>query len=244
MASSIAAPKSASPISPATPTTRRADGVEARACLLRTALRLFAKSGYRGASTRAICQAAGVNLASIRYYFGDKLGLYRAAVREPMIGPIDTAPGDRKPRGCFEPGAKLSRESLETFFRRFLAPLKAGEDSRQMMKLHFREMIEPTGAWDEAINQEIKPEHAQLVKMIVADLGLERADLDVQRLSFCIIGVAVHFFVGQNIIDQIAPGVLATPRAIDTLAERLAVYAMGMIEAERTRRRKMARTSK
>ena len=101
-----------------------------------------------------------------------------------------------------------------------------------MMKLHFREMIEPTGAMEEAINQEIKPEHATLLRMLVADLGLERPDVDLQRLSFCIIGVAVHFFVGQNFIDQISPGVLASPRAIDTLAERLAVYSMGMIEAE------------
>lgn len=233
--------KSASP-NPAP--SYRADGAEARACLLRSALRLFSESGYRGASTRAICKAAGVNLASIRYYFGNKLGLYRAAVREPMAGTIDRAPGDAQQRGCFDPGATISLEALEVFFRRFLAPLKVGEDSRHMMKLHFREMIEPTGAMDEAINQEIKPEHAMLVRMLVADFGLERADLDLQRLSFCIIGVAVHFFVGQNIIEQISPGVLASPRAIDTLAERLAVYSMGMIEAERSRRRKALKAAR
>lgn len=219
----------------------RADGEQARTCLLRSALRLFSASGYRGASTRAICEAAGVNLAAIRYYFGDKLGLYRAAVREPLTSPVDRAAA----RGaCFDPGAALSLESLTVFFRRFLAPLKEGEDLRHMMKLHFREMIEPTGAMDEAINQEIKPEHAALVRMLVADFGLERADLDVQRLSLCIIGVAVHFFVGQNIIERISPGVLATPRAIDTLAERLAVYSMGMIEAERARRRKAPKAVK
>lgn len=219
----------------------RADGAEARARLVSTALRLFAESGYKGASTRAICEAAGVNLASIRYYFGDKSGLYRAAFSEPLSlrgGPNDPRTGERglAHGGCMEPGATLSPESLAVFFRRFLAPLKQGEELGRVMKLHFREMIEPTGAWDEAIESEIKPEHAMLARMIADDFGLDRVDLDVHRLAFCVIGMAVHFFVGRPIVEQIAPGVLATPRAIDTLAERMSIYASGMIEADRARR--------
>lgn len=220
---------------------RRADGAEARTRLIRAALRLFAASGFKGASTRAICDAAGVNLASIRYYFGGKSGLYRAAFSEPLCAGPDGAPQDLKYGGCFDPGALLSRESLIIFFRRFLAPLKQGEDLQHVIKLHFREMVEPTGAWDEAIDKEIKPEHATLARMIAADFGLERIDLDVHRLCFCIIGIAVHFFVGQHIISRIAPGVLASPGAIDTLAERLAVYATGMIDAERARRKPAAK---
>ena len=215
---------------------RRADGVEARARLISAALRLFAASGFKGASTRAICDAAGVNLASIRYYFGDKSGLYRAAFSEPLCGGADGTPHDLAHGGCFDPGAILSHDSLGIFFRRFLAPLKQGEELQHVMKLHFREMVEPSGAWDEAIDKEIKLEHATLARMISADFGLERIDLDVHRLCFCIIGMAVHFFVGQHIVSGIAPGVLASPGAIDTLAGRLAVYATGMIDAERNRR--------
>lgn len=220
---------------------RRADGAEARARLVRAALRLFAESGYQGASTRAICEAAGVNLAAIRYYFGDKSGLYRAAFSEPLCPPGSKGAGDSAGHslahgGCFDRGATLTPETLVLFFTRFLAPLKQGEEVRQVVRLHFREMIEPTGAWDEAIENEIKPEHATLARMIATNFGLERVDMDVHRLVFCVIGMAVHFFVGQSIVEQIAPGVLATPRAIDTLARRLAVYALGMIEAERARR--------
>ena len=109
---------------------------------------------------------------------GVVVGLYRAAVREPLTSPVDRAAA----RGaCFDPGAALSLESLTVFFRRFLAPLKEGEDLRHMMKLHFREMIEPTGAMEEAINQEIKPEHATLLRMLVADFGLERPDVEAGR---------------------------------------------------------------
>ncbi len=225
------------PARPPRESARRADGVEARARLISAALRLFAASGFKGASTRAICEAASVNIASIRYYFGDKSGLYRAAFSEPLCGATGEVSQDLAHGGCFDPGAILSRSTLAVFFRRFLAPLKQGEELQHVIKLHFREMVEPTGAWDEAIDKEIKPEHATLARMICVDFGLDRIDLDVHRLCFSIIGMAIHFFVGQHIVSKIAPGVLANPGAIDTLTERLAVYATGMIDAERERRR-------
>ena len=59
---------------------------QARQRLVQAALRLFAEVGFARASTRAICEAAGVNLSAIRYYFGDKFGLYRAAFHEPLGG--------------------------------------------------------------------------------------------------------------------------------------------------------------
>ena len=57
----------------------RTDGVEARNRLLAAALKLFAEKGFANTSTRQLAAAAGVNIAAISYYFGDKAGLYRAA---------------------------------------------------------------------------------------------------------------------------------------------------------------------
>ena len=44
--------------------------------LLRTAARLFAKNGYTSTSVRDIVQAAGENVSSISYHFGNKRNLY------------------------------------------------------------------------------------------------------------------------------------------------------------------------
>ena len=76
---SAATPAIASP-APAAAASRkpRTDGVEARARLLHTALKLFAQKGFAKTSTREIARAAGTNLAAIAYYFGDKTGLYSA----------------------------------------------------------------------------------------------------------------------------------------------------------------------
>ncbi|MCK9605424.1 MAG: CerR family C-terminal domain-containing protein [Methylomonas sp.] len=202
---------------------------DARSRLVRSALRLFAEKGYEAASTREICEAAGANISAIRYYFGDKAGLYRAAFTEPM---------DDSPCGSdISAYADLPLpEALSRFFSEFLEPLKKGEELGLVMKLHFREMIEPTGAWQQEIDAEIKPQHTALVSLLKSHLGLQRSDADVQRLTFAIIGMAVYFYVGQDVVAAIAPQLLSTPKTVDNLAESLAGYALSMIEGEAQRR--------
>jgi len=202
---------------------------DARSRLVISALRLFAEKGYEAASTREICEAAGANISAIRYYFGDKAGLYRAAFTEPM-GEVPCQ-SDLKAFACLP-----MVDALGMLFREFLEPLKKGEEARLVMKLHFREMIEPTGAWQQEIDAEIKPQHDALVTMLKEYLGLQSIDEDVQRLAFAIIGMAVHFYVGQEVVAAISPTLLNSPKAIDVLAERLAGYAVSMIEGEAKRR--------
>lgn len=50
--------------------------------LVRSAARLFADGGYRGASVRDICNLAGANPGAISYHFGGKKQLYRAVLRQ------------------------------------------------------------------------------------------------------------------------------------------------------------------
>lgn len=209
--------------------TSPADSPNARQYLVMAALRIFAEKGFGGATTRNICELAGANISAIRYYFGDKAGLYRAAFTEPM--------GELPCHSSLETFANLPLpEALQLFFREFLEPLKKGEELRLAMKLRFREMLEPTGAWQEEIEAEIKPQHDALVSMLKQHLGLHELDDDVQRLAFAVIGMAVHFYVGQDVVAAIAPHLLETPENIDTLADRLAVYAVAMIDSEAQRR--------
>lgn len=60
------------------PAAPAADGPQA--AILAAARRLFAAHGFAGTSTRSIAEAAGVNLAMIHYYFGNKEQLYRQVV--------------------------------------------------------------------------------------------------------------------------------------------------------------------
>ncbi|WP_432745285.1 CerR family C-terminal domain-containing protein [Methylobacter sp. G7] len=202
---------------------------DARSRLVISALRLFAKKGFEAATTREICEAAGANISAIRYYFGDKAGLYRAMFTEPV--------GETKCHTNIETylGLPLA-EALGSFFTEFLEPLKKGEEIRLVMKLHFREMIEPTGIRQQETGANLKLHHEILVAILKEHLDLQRIDADVHRLAFAIIGMAVHFYVAQEVVATISPQVLNTLKAIDFLAERLAGYAVSMIEGEARRR--------
>jgi TetR/AcrR family transcriptional regulator, regulator of cefoperazone and chloramphenicol sensitivity len=207
----------------------RPGGVEARRQLLMTALRLFSEKGYAKTSTRAIAEAAGVNIASISYYFGDKASLYRAVFNEPLGSPEhDIALFDR---------ADLTlRQALEGFIHGFLEPMKQGELVQQCMRLHFREMLEPTGVWAEEIDKGIKPAHAALLTMLGRHLGVAQADDDLHRLTFAIAGLAIHLYMTRDVVEAIRPQLLGGPESIDLWAERMVNQAEAMVRIEAERR--------
>jgi len=120
-------PSQSSPAQLAQPT-------DSRERLLQAALRCFAEHGFEKTSTRMIAQAAGANLAAIRYYFGDKAGIYRAVFTEPIRKPQDEM------AALLEPTLSLE-QALNVLFTSFIEPLKQGELAQMCTKLHMREMI-------------------------------------------------------------------------------------------------------
>ncbi|MBC7452255.1 MAG: CerR family C-terminal domain-containing protein [Massilia sp.] len=207
----------------------RSDGVQSRERLLLAAMRLFAEQGFAKTSTREIALAAGVNIASISYYFRDKAGLYRAAFTEP-------APHTREDIAAFtDPNATL-REALAAFYGQLLAPLKQGDLARLCMRLWFREMLEPTGLWHEEIDNGIRPAHAGLMLLLGRHMGIEDTDNDdLARLAFSVVGLALQMMVTREVIDKIRPQLLDTGAAIDTWIARLVDYAEAMVKAEQAR---------
>jgi AcrR family transcriptional regulator len=202
---------------------------DARARLLLSGLRLFAQQGYTKTSTRELAEAAQVNVAAISYYFGDKAGLYRAVFFEPMVEPEDEIARINAPGQCL-------LKTMCSFFETFMAPLRHGDAARLCMKLRFREMLEPTGLWDEEIARGIKPLHDAMVALLARQLGLKQPDLELHRLVISLAGLGVHVHVGRDIADQLAPGLNSQPDSVDVWVERLSEYAMAMVQAEAARR--------
>ncbi len=208
---------------------QRADGVEARQQLLHSALRLFAEKGFAKTSTREIALAAGANIAAISYYFGDKAGLYRAVFTEPMGSAKDDI-------GLYDQPGFTLRQSLQGFITSFLAPFKQDELVQLCTRLHFREMLEPTGVWAEEIDNGIKPAHAALVAVLGRHLGVARADDALHRLAFSITGLALQLFMTRDVVQVIRPQLLAKPQAIDTWASQMVAYAEAMVGIEAAQR--------
>jgi AcrR family transcriptional regulator len=214
----------------------RSDGEQSRERLLLAALRLFGERGFSRTSTRDIAQAAGANAAAISYYFGDKAGLYRAALKESSTG---LKQGERE-AGCddiglFEQPHFTLRRSLEAFFAQQMAPLMHGELGQLCLRLWFREMLEPTGMWDEAMNQSVKPAHAALVRILCRHLERALPDDDVHRLAFSIAGLAYQVMITHDLTAAIRPQLVDGAGAMQQWAASLVMYAEAMVAAEQAR---------
>lgn len=225
-------PSLAPVLPPPGPRAVRSDGLEARSRLLHAALALFASQGFAKTSTREIAQAAGTNIASISYYFGDKAGLYAATFNEPMGGnAADLA-------ALLDAEDTDIRRALGLFFDAYVAPLKDGDVARQCMRLHMRELIEPSGERpDDNGVHEMRGPHEAMVRMLCRHLSIARPDDDVHRLALTLVGMAIQLFVMQDVIASLRPALLERPEAIDTWSVRLSDQAMALIDAEAVRRR-------
>ena len=220
---------SSSPADATAPALPAKPAEDARARLLLAGLRLFSQQGYSKTSTRELAEAASVNVASISYYFGDKSGLYRAAFVEAMGSPQDDI--------ARFVGAGLSlTDALRGFYAGFLEPLKLGDVARQCVKLHFREMLEPTGLWDADPTFGIQALHDALLGVLLRHLGLAAIDTELQRLAVSLSGLGVHMHVGRDITDQLAPGIHDGAQAIDAWSDTLVMFGLAMVRAEAARR--------
>lgn len=109
------------------------------------ATELFAKKGFEGTSTRDICQAAGVNVSSISYYFGGKQELYQQIVDKIVQGIVDymmESMGAEKPPENFDFLTKVEKiELLFNFMDMMIDYFYSGKISKACIVILFKEQI-------------------------------------------------------------------------------------------------------
>ena len=202
----------------------------ARGRLLHAALGLFAHQGFAKTSTREIAESAGTNLAAIRST--------TSATRPGCTAPCSSS-CSRNPRRKFVATAARAlslRDALRGLYLGFLEPLKQGELTTLCMKLHMREMLEPTGLWSEEIEQGIRPMHEALVRVLCRHVGVTQPDEHITRLAVCVAALGVHLHVGRDVTDALAPALNNAPDAFDRWLDALVMYAEAMVAAEVQRR--------
>lgn len=216
---------------PAAPSHDRAPdrGATAREQLIVHATRIFATKGYAAATTREICEAAGVNIASIHYYFGDKEGLYRAALLQP-IKEMTAA------FGRFDDPTLPFDQAMRMFLAPFVAP-STGDLDRNVMRIHLREMMEPSEVFREITAQAIVPAHNLLAATLARHCGLADADSDIHQLAFATVAMAHDYCMSREFMTMLAPDVLGRPCAMERILDRLVGYSRALLDYEIERRR-------
>jgi AcrR family transcriptional regulator len=211
-------------------------GVLAREQLISHATRIFAAKGFAAATTREICDAAGANIAAIHYYFGDKEGLYRAALLQP-IKEMTAA------FGRFDDPSLPFDQAMRMFLAPFIAP-STGDLDRDVIRIHLREMMEPSEVFREITAQTIVPAHNLLAATLARHCGLAEPDADIHQLAFATVAMAHDYCMSREFMKMLAPDVLDRPRAMERILDRLVGYSRALLDYEIGRRRGDAKTER
>ena len=209
----------------------------ARVCC-EAALRLFAEKGYAQTSTREICVAAGVNAASIHYYFSDKAGLYRAVYLAPIQQLMVAARAIADAGEPFEATMRQDLRGLPGAAEAIATPGRCRSSSCTFASRPIRPGWPATRWWRSA-----QSHFDALVAMLAREIGSRAPDDDLRRLASSLIALAVDFLTSADWLRQIAPALHAGPEAIDRMSERLTGYAVAMLAYERTPARRCGATA-
>ena len=168
---------------------------DVRSALLDAASKLFLKHGFERVTARQIAVAAGTTPAMIHYYFGNKLGLFRAML-ERAIGPV----------------RELSAASL--------ANADAVLDPTVLIGMHMRtaaanpwiatlivnEVLAEKGRFRTTFIRDIAGRQAPLVMQLLqrarAD-GKLRKDLDVRLAALSLMSLCIFPFVARAVAGPV-----------------------------------------
>jgi TetR/AcrR family transcriptional regulator, regulator of cefoperazone and chloramphenicol sensitivity len=212
------------------PTSARAD-----AALIDAAIELFGRGGFEAVGTRALCERAGTNLAAIRYHFGGKDGLYRAAVQHvvDLLKPrLDLAVA------AFAEGARLAGDDrarqaqlVITFVAAVLGIFLRNPDVKRIIPFVLREFFVPGphfGIFYEALPRRLHELAAHIVCMVD---GLD-PDTDLAKIrAHALIGQIMVFNIGREILFRRTGWTDYTDEAVAAITrevQRMTLRALGL----------------
>lgn len=173
--------------------------------LLHAAGTLFAEHGLDGVSTRELTDAAGVNLASIAYYFGGKDGL-RDAVLDYVIeksavsgsGPVYARlAGDVAAAGS---DRKALADAARRFVRGFLSTTLPQDHANWWVTVINRAMSGKGSAHDRIYGAVVRPGFEAVSRLVAALEGKSVEDRKVRLLATLVLGEVLSFRRSRAIV--------------------------------------------
>lgn len=194
--------------------------------ILRAAEQVFAEKGFRLATVREILERAGVrNVAAVNYYFGDKENLYVTAVKAAYR---DCANQVAFPEWTSDtPPEQKLRDFVHVMLRRIL--FAENPWSHQLM---LRELVEPTRACLELVQEYARPLH-ELLQEILAEI---LPDVPTERrayIGYSIFGQILVYRTHREFIRHLMGLSAISQVDIEALAEHITQFSLGGMQAVR-----------
>jgi AcrR family transcriptional regulator len=165
--------------------------------ILNAAGPIFAEKGYDAATVREICEEAGVNLASVNYYFGGKERLYIDTVKRAHPITLDEIRVPDWPAGT-PPATKLG-DFIHTMMKRNIEV----QTAPWQIHLLLREMQQPTAACRELVQGFFRAEFDLLLGILDEILPAETPEHKRHQIGFSVVGQCVHYRMGRHAIAML-----------------------------------------
>jgi AcrR family transcriptional regulator len=163
--------------------------------LLTAASRLYAEVGYRGATTRRIAQAAGVNEITLFRHFGSKDGLLREAMVRAGLG---------RSRGGLPDEPVEPATELEAWARSHLADLY---ERRSLIRTCLGETREHPGLVSPSLESPavLAAQHLAGYLERLQQHGLASADFNPRVAAGMLMGVLFGDAMGRDVVPDMFP---------------------------------------
>lgn len=205
---------------------------DTRQRLLMSAIRVFAEKGFQGAGIREISQKAQANSALVQYYFGNKEGLYRAALGflfehgNRKVLNLEPPPASGS-SGALVKGSECLRNYVQTFLEDLLSP-ENGRNSQEFRSASYifwsRELLQPNLKRVQVVMDHIRP----YVGYLTACIQTLRPDLEEEQrfLMGCSIQAQILFFYQDAGLITRLRGAAYSSEDIDRLTNHITSFSL------------------
>ncbi len=195
-----------------------------RVRILSAAGQEFAEKGYEAATVRDICTAAGVNVAAVNYYFGDKQRLYIESVKHAHQERVRQVPQPE-----WLPGTPAETK-LRDFVGNMIERMLGFDQPPWQVRLMLREILHPTDACRELVEDYIRPHFSMLVSILdeLAAGSLSKAEL--RRVGLSVVGQCFLYRAAGDVVGMLIPASeisrLHTP---EQLADHVTAFSLAAL---------------
>lgn len=174
--------------------------------LFNAGIRVFAEKGYRDATVREICKAAGAaNINAVNYYFGSKEKLYRK-----ILDSIFSA-YDRFDREDWD--LKTPQEQLKAMISNFCAMLyKDNAFGSDITTIFISEMTRPSPFIEEMVDAYNRPRVRRHLKMFKDLLGKGATDDMARDCLVSVAGQLLYYSFAWPVFSRLFPEYSADER--------------------------------
>jgi len=191
--------------------------------LLEIAGEIFAERGFEGATVKEITERAGINVASVNYYFRDKLSLYLEVLRYSMASR----------QALLSAGTEglSAEERLAHYISGFMRTLVVEGRPGWYGRIMVRELAQPTAALPQVVEELIRP-NCQFLQGVVAEVAGGRADAETVRLlTQSVLSQCAHWKISQPIYALLWPELRLDAPRLERIARHIAAFSIAGIRA-------------